>query len=234
VKLDASEALADRTIAELAELIERRATGAARPERAAPSIRSDAGAEELSYGQRALWYLHRLDPSSTAYNLTAALELHGDVDVFALVRALDAVVGAHAALRTRIREVDGEPRGIVDPKPIYELQRKSFAKRSALDAALADESARPFSLADDPPVRVAVYELGDGGTVLWLCVHHHAVDLVSAGVLARDIAAAYARAASASASSCSRPSARTRTTHAGRPSSLPAPTRERRWTTGQT
>ena len=70
--------------------------------RRSPSIRS-------SFGQQSLWHLHRLDPSSTAYNIAGAARVPAEVDVEVLRRSLQRLVDRHASLRTTFAEVDGRP-----------------------------------------------------------------------------------------------------------------------------
>jgi len=38
----------------------------------------------LSYGQQALWFVHQMDRSSTAYNVHIALRIHSPLDIDAL------------------------------------------------------------------------------------------------------------------------------------------------------
>src|SRR6185436_19764844 len=54
----------------------------------------------LSFAQERLWFLHRLDPDSAAYNMPSALRLAGAVDVPALAAGLREIVRRHEVLRT--------------------------------------------------------------------------------------------------------------------------------------
>src|ERR1051325_5914661 len=74
----------------------------------------DASEEEvfvfpLSFAQRRLWFLHLLDPQSSAYNMPFALRLLGQLDTPALERALNEIVRRHEVLRTTFDALDGEP-----------------------------------------------------------------------------------------------------------------------------
>ena len=73
--------------------------------------KADARAGLLSYGQRALWLLHRLDPHSAAYNVPWTWRVRSDVDVVALRRAFQSLVDRHRILRTTYVEVNGQPGG---------------------------------------------------------------------------------------------------------------------------
>src|SRR5438132_11900603 len=63
----------------------------------------------LSYGQRALWFVHQLDRSSSAYNVHIAFRIHSPLDIDALRSAFQAIVDRHAPLRSTFAERDGVP-----------------------------------------------------------------------------------------------------------------------------
>src|SRR5918994_6812467 len=75
----------------------------------------DAFIFPLSFAQQRLWFLHRLDPASPAYNIPAALRLRGRLDVAALQRSLAEIARRHEALRTTFAEMDGRPVQVVAP-----------------------------------------------------------------------------------------------------------------------
>src|SRR4051812_40036710 len=61
----------------------------------------------LTYGQRALWFLHHLAPVGGAYNIAAAARVRTPIDAGMLERAFQALVDRHAALRTTFPAVGG-------------------------------------------------------------------------------------------------------------------------------
>ena len=54
----------------------------------------------LSFAQQRLWFLQRLEPDIGAYNIAAAVQLEGHLDVTSLERSFDEVIRRHEALRT--------------------------------------------------------------------------------------------------------------------------------------
>jgi hypothetical protein len=45
-----------------------------------------------SFAQRRLWFLHQLDPTSPAYNISGAVQIKGPLDVKSLERGLQEII----------------------------------------------------------------------------------------------------------------------------------------------
>ena len=61
----------------------------------------------LSFAQERLWFLHELEPQSTAYTMPAAFRLTGPLNVAALKQSLDEIVMRHESLRTTFSVMEG-------------------------------------------------------------------------------------------------------------------------------
>ncbi|HEX2252377.1 MAG TPA: condensation domain-containing protein, partial [Thermoanaerobaculia bacterium] len=193
-------------------------------------VPGETGPAPLSFGQQRLWFLDRLEPGSSAYNVPVAVRLTGALEVEPLRRALEEIVRRHAVLRTRFREIDGEPvQEAVAPPPLglpplalptvdlgaLPAERQAAAARRVV----REEGARPFDLAAAPLLRGLLVRLGPSRSsghpsghssgpfsdehVLALTLHHIASDGWSLSILTRELTALYAAFA------------------AGRPSPLP-------------
>ncbi|HEX5760111.1 MAG TPA: amino acid adenylation domain-containing protein, partial [Thermoanaerobaculia bacterium] len=163
------------------------------PAAAAPAAEPDRpGEHPLSEGQRALWFLDRLDPSAAACNLAGAARIGEGLDAGALRRALARLAERHPALRTTFEARSGEPVRRVHSRlePDFAV---AVAESTALGPLLVQEAYRPFDLERGPLLRVRVWTLPDGEAALLLALHHLVVDFASAAVLVRDLAALYAQ-----------------------------------------
>src|SRR5262245_53256092 len=84
-----------------------------------PIARQGRRRAPLSYAQARLWFLWRMEPAGTAYNMPAAVRLRGKLDASALQKAFDELVNRHESLRTVFRQDGAEAEQIiVDPFPI--------------------------------------------------------------------------------------------------------------------
>ncbi|EKT77920.1 non-ribosomal peptide synthetase, partial [Rhodococcus opacus M213] len=146
----------------------------------------------LSYAQRRLWFLHRLEGPSATYNIALAVRLSGAIDCDALVAALHDVVIRHESLRTIFPQVDGVPVQNVLGVDEFELGVEIVnAGPDELSPGLAEVSRRRFDLTHDIPLHARVFQCSGDECVLALVIHHIAGDGGSLAPLARDVLRAY-------------------------------------------
>ncbi|MER7757361.1 non-ribosomal peptide synthase/polyketide synthase, partial [Kitasatospora sp. NPDC097643] len=180
------------TVAGLTEALAEASAGAghARP---ALTVHERPEVVPLSFAQRRLWFLHRMDGSAATYHIPLALQLTGTLDRSALDQALADVVARHESLRTVFPEVDGVPcQRVLAPAEARPRARLTEVAQAELHGRLAESARQPFDLAAEPPLRAELFAVAPDEHVLLLVVHHIAGDGWSTGPLARDLAEAYA------------------------------------------
>ncbi len=158
---------------------------------------SDTAGLSPSFGQEQLWFVDRFHSDlPMMHNVPLTVRLRGPLDAKALGRALDALVARHDALRTRlVSGADGRPLQVVDAPsgaPLIEADLSASADpEEGLRALAAEESAKPFDLAEGPLFRAHLVRLADGEHALFAVAHSVVFDRGSAGVLVRDLTALY-------------------------------------------
>ncbi|MET8682892.1 amino acid adenylation domain-containing protein [Streptomyces sp. NPDC004732] len=192
VDLAIRDLFAAPTVAALARTLEATTHPVDRPA-LAPAARPDR--MPLSFAQRRLWFLYRLEGPSATYNVPVVLRLSGALNTQALLAGLNDVVARHEALRTVFPDTDGEPYQDIRPATEAQLQVSVETVADAELAGAVDRAVRhPFDLASELPLRAALFTVGDAVDehVLVLVIHHIAGDGWSMGPLARDLGTAYA------------------------------------------
>lgn len=162
---------------------------------ARPPVRCEERPEEipLSFAQRRLWFLYRMEGPSPTYNIPLVVRLTGKLDRDALRDAIGDVIGRHESLRTVFPESGGTPRQLVlDRSGTVTEPDVIEADEAGLPGALAAAVRYSFDLAKEPAIRVRLFALGPENHVLLVLLHHIAGDGWSLAPLARDLAEAYA------------------------------------------
>ncbi|MFI1414743.1 amino acid adenylation domain-containing protein [Streptomyces sp. NPDC020707] len=156
-------------------------------------LRSDL-VPPVSYAQRRLWFLNRVDGRSAVYNCSLVIRARGELDRTALAAALTDLADRHEVLRTVYPGVDGEPvPRVLDGRPGLDVVA---CEEEGLADALSSAVDRGFDLTTDLPVRATVFTTAPREHVLALVIHHIACDEWSWQRLLTDLATAYrARAA---------------------------------------
>ena len=159
------------------------AAAAAMPSRPALQARPRPSEIALSYAQRRLWFLDRLEgaagaggagagggagatsgagprPGLASYTIPLAVRLTGPLDRSALALALNDVVARHESLRTVFPDRLGVPRQeILDPAAARLELAVEASSEASLAAALSQFAHRGFELSSEPPLRARLYEL---------------------------------------------------------------------------
>jgi len=154
----------------------------------------DCRAYLASFAQARLWFLQKLEPELTAYNLSALWRLSGDLDVPALEHALRSLTERHCTLRSSFRLHDGEVRQIIHPTAPFSLRVEQLGDRdegAVLSEMVARELAMPFDLDEGMLIRACLLRIATDEHLILLAYHHIAADGWSASVIARDLAELY-------------------------------------------
>ncbi|MDZ7970833.1 MAG: condensation domain-containing protein, partial [Nostoc sp. DedSLP03] len=151
----------------------------------------------LSFAQQRLWFLAKLDPNSSFYNIPAAVRLEGQLNLKALQQSFNEILRRHEALRANFQTIQGQPVAIISsvtslPLPVFDISELPANQREAQvrQQALA-EAQQPFDLKSDLLLRVKLLRLSEQEYVVLFTMHHIVSDGWSIGVLVRELVALY-------------------------------------------
>ncbi|WP_258003824.1 non-ribosomal peptide synthetase [Fischerella thermalis] len=147
----------------------------------------------LSYGQRALYFLHQLAPESPAYNIANAVRIRGELDIAALHRAFQTLVERHSSLCTTFTNADGQPMQQIHKhtEVCWQQEDATTWDEEFLSDHLLEEAYRPFNLEQDPLMRVSLFTRSPQEHILLLVVHHIVADFWSLTVLMDELGTLY-------------------------------------------
>jgi len=144
----------------------------------------------LSYAQKRLWFIDRLEPGSPIYNIPVVIKLTGKVEQHTLTRFFDALLAKHDILRTYFKETGDGPRQYINRtnKVIIESVDLTGCSSELLEKHLSYEFLKSFDLSSYPLFRIQLIKLADDSFILFLVIHHIIFDGWSVKVLLDDLA----------------------------------------------
>jgi natural product biosynthesis luciferase-like monooxygenase protein/FkbM family methyltransferase len=148
---------------------------------------------ELSYAQRALWFLHQLAPDSAAYNIATVARIRSSLDVVALQQSLQMLIDRHPALRTTFPVEAETPVQRVNDFVTIDLNQEDTSRldETAFADYLREEIVRPFDLSNGPLVRVSIFKRATQEYVLLFVAHHMVTDFWSMALLINELVTIY-------------------------------------------
>ncbi len=157
-------------------------------------VADQADSYPLSNSQKRLWLLSQRSDSSTAYNIPAAFQITGELDLTGFNNAVDYLIQRHEIFRTSIKETaSGEPAQWIIPAAGFsynvgyhdlagEDSRESMCRRH-----IEEMMATKFDLAVAPLFRLVLLRMEADRYVLLLNMHHIISDAWSMEVFTREL-----------------------------------------------
>ncbi|UXE67980.1 MAG: amino acid adenylation domain-containing protein [Chryseotalea sp. WA131a] len=143
----------------------------------------------LSSFQNRLYFIHRFEPSSTAYNVYLALRIKGPLEKPRLKDAFFRLLQRHETLRTSFDLVDGIPAQRIVDEIFFDIETVDW-KEGREEEAIR-KFIRPFDLSKPPLMRVGLIAISDRDHILVVDGHHIVADAVSSGQYVHDLLSIY-------------------------------------------
>ncbi|TCS92394.1 non-ribosomal peptide synthetase [Hazenella coriacea] len=151
----------------------------------------------VSYSQKRMWFLHQLEPLSTAYHMPFCIHLQGKLDVEALTQGLQQMIDRHEILRTVFQESEGEPAQSILETIHVDLPVIPFfhiLKHQRMEQAKAwylEQMKAPFDLKEGPLVKFTLLQIDEEEFVLVMILHHILADGWSLDIIKRELTQVY-------------------------------------------
>jgi acyl carrier protein len=151
----------------------------------------------LSYNQKRLWFIQRITPESTAYNMPDMIMLNHKVDVRNIKKTLDKIMVRHESFRTAFITVNDEPVQVVTKKIAIPLKTIDIShmepeeKKSTVLRLFSEEASTPFILSEVPLFRVIMVKTGNSEYYLLFNMHHIISDGWSFEILKKEFSQFY-------------------------------------------
>lgn len=143
----------------------------------------------LSEGQKALWFLNRLAPDSSAYNLNFSGKFRPLLDIDAMKTAFSLLFERHPLIDVTFTTKDGEPMQVVHKGRTVDFREHDCTdlNEEELKQTISEHASRPFNLERGPVVRLELFRTADEAHVALLTMHHIVSDAWSVAVVIQDL-----------------------------------------------
>lgn len=152
---------------------------------------------ELSFAQKRLWFLDKLQGSSPEYNLPMAFNVVGRFNLSKAEQVLNQIIERHEILRTVYLEHSGKSIQVVKDNASFKITLLDSSQKALQDQEefvrqrLKADAVKPFDLAKDLMLRVTYIQQSKDLGVLLFNMHHIASDGWSMQNLAKEFVTAY-------------------------------------------
>ncbi|MEM6402439.1 MAG: condensation domain-containing protein, partial [Cyanobacteria bacterium P01_D01_bin.116] len=187
------------TIAGIAETISINKSNINKSELSQPKIEKIERQDKLpiSFAQQRQWFLSQLEPESPFYNIPAAIQINGELDILILECCFKEIINRHEVLRTAFHTIEGKPvaqlSSINDFKlSIIDLNNSTeIVQTQQIEKIAREEAQQPFLLDKPPLLRVKLIRLNSQNHIILITLHHIVADAWSMGVLVKELGILY-------------------------------------------
>ncbi len=142
----------------------------------------------LTSGQERLWFLDQFTSSRNAYNITAAVRLHGKLDRDVLQRSFQTIIERHEILRTGFAHANGKPRLEIRPFVEFVFDYRDIRQQpEEAEREIRQQAKQEFVLSKPPLLRAALLRTAEMEHILVLVMHHIVSDGWSLGIVVREL-----------------------------------------------
>ncbi|UCH97564.1 MAG: hypothetical protein JSV88_12130, partial [Candidatus Aminicenantes bacterium] len=152
---------------------------------------------ELSYNQKRLWLLNRLQPGGSSFNMLGRIELRHHVNENIIKKSMGKIIERHESLRTGFRIVDWEPVQYVEKEIGIPFKKIDLSlldegqKQREREQVYSREQKTPFDLNEVPLFRSILIKLDEDHYDFIFNMHHIITDGWSLEILKKEFSLYY-------------------------------------------
>ena len=136
----------------------------------------------LSAEQSRMWYMYKLNPKDTFYNVSFGIRFKGTLDLEKLNDALNNVEKDQKVLTSKIITISGQVFVHVEDKEKVKLNVVQCNNLTDVYNILKKQNENAFDLENEYPIRMKLCKISDRDYVLCVTIHHMFCDGWSIGV----------------------------------------------------
>lgn len=151
----------------------------------------------LTQAQKRMWFLHNYESNKANYNVDVWVELQGLFYTDSLIKAINAVVKRHEALRTTFVDKEGVLYQVIHPLLNIDLSECDLSEmdpesqKKKMEEFIEDQRQIPFDLEKGPLLRAFLIHLADDKHVFGIQLHHICTDGTSMNIFFEELTQYY-------------------------------------------
>ena len=132
---------------------------------------------DLTPAQYNIWLASQLDNLSMSYNMPAAFNVFGKIDLARVVNSIRKIILEYEILRTNFVEIGGNPKQVVNDfnQDDFDIEVKK-TNPDSVESKIQEFVNKEFDLAKDFLLRIKIFELDNGERILTFNTHHIIMD----------------------------------------------------------
>ncbi|WP_372366521.1 amino acid adenylation domain-containing protein [Candidatus Uabimicrobium sp. HlEnr_7] len=145
----------------------------------------------LSSMQRQVWFLQKLQPQNTSYNILRIKKLEGELNKEYLQLALDKVLRKQQILKSSLKEYSGNKITQIIHEKNVTIEYVHLCKKQNIQEEINKIIRTPFDLTEFPLIRLKLIKLSKKEHILCIVIHHILVDNVSFQIFWKELSYTY-------------------------------------------
>jgi|GEM_PF-3518157 len=147
----------------------------------------------LSPAQKRLYFLHRMNPTGTGYNVTQVVSLEGHLHCEKLEQSFSQLILRHESFRTSFEIAHDYPVQRILPNADFKITFFNLPEPNSKEEELKiiRQFIQPFDLTRPPLLGVAILKRNETNHILILDRHHIISDATSRGILLKELVELY-------------------------------------------